>query len=67
MNYIEKKIERKTSIEKKKSNKAIEEGNFALPNISAIITIFYFLIPNILEYIYIYINVYCIHKLITTN
>ena len=37
-----------------KSNKAAEEGNFALPNISAKITIFYCLIPNILEYIYIY-------------
>ena len=35
-----------TSIEKKKSNKAAEEGNFVLPNISAKIIIFYYLIPD---------------------
>ena len=46
-----------TSIEKKKSNKAVEEGNFALPNISVKITIFYYLMPNILEYIYVYIYI----------
>ena len=44
-----------TSIEKRKSNKAAEEGNFALPNISAKVTIIYYLMPNILECIFIYI------------
>ena len=39
-------------MKKKKSNKAAEECNFELPNISAKITIFYYLIPNIHEYIY---------------
>ena len=46
-----------TSIEKKKSNKVAEEGNFALPDISAKLTIFYYLIPNILKHIYIYIHI----------
>ena len=45
-----------TSIERKKSNKAAEEGNFSVPNISAKITIFYYLIPEHSGiYVYIYI------------
>ena len=44
-----------TSIEKKKLNKAAEEGNFVLPNTSANISIFYYLITEH-SWIYIYIG-----------
>ena len=53
-------IELTYSIEKKKSNKAAEEGNFALPNISAKITIFDYFIPeHSWIYIYICISLIC--------
>ena len=45
-----------TSIEEKKSNKAAEEGIFALPNTSANLIIFYYLLPeNSWIYIYVYV------------